>query len=85
MTVLRTILILIIIYYVIRIFTRFIIPALFYNYMDDKMKDFSRNQKKQQYKASKNEGEVTIDYIPEKEHNNKQNKGEYVDYEEVKD
>lgn len=85
MTLLRTILILIIIYYVIRLFTRYILPALFYNYMDDKMKDFSRNQKKQQYKASKPEGEVTIDYMPGKNNKKSTGKGEYVDYEEVKE
>ena len=85
MALLRTILILIIIYYVIRLFSRYVIPALFYNYMDNKMNGFSRNQKKQQKKATKREGEVTIDYMPKNNRKEKPSKGEYVDYEEVKE
>ncbi|MBN1159146.1 MAG: DUF4834 family protein [Bacteroidales bacterium] len=85
MALLRTILILIIIYYVVQIFTRYIFPALFYNHMEDKVNEFSKNQKKQQKKAAKREGEITIDYIPEKHSGEKQGEGEYVDYEEVKE
>ncbi|MBN2481152.1 MAG: DUF4834 family protein [Bacteroidales bacterium] len=85
MALLRTILILIIIYYVVQIFTRYILPALFTSYMDDKMNEFSTKQKKQQKKTAKREGEITIDYIPEKSSKNKPGKGEYVDYEEVKE
>ena len=44
---LRTILIIIIITYIIRLFTRYILPALFFNYMDDKVKEFAKQQKKE--------------------------------------
>jgi len=85
---LRTLLIIFIIYYIGRLFTRYILPALFYNYMDDKMSEFARKQKKQrqheQQQAKKKEGEVTIDYAPNGTGKNKPSKGEYVDYEEVK-
>ena len=85
MSLLRTILILIIIYYVIQLFTRYIIPSLFRGYMDDKMSEFARKQQKQQKKATRHEGQVTIDYTQDKNQKQKPGKGEYVDYEEIKD
>jgi hypothetical protein len=89
MGLLRTILILIIIFYVVRLFTRHILPSLFYNYMDEKMEELSRKQQKQrqrqQEQAKKREGEVTIDYKPGDQSKNKPAKGDYVDYVEVKD
>jgi len=89
MGLLRTILIFFIIFYVIRLFTRYILPALFYNYMDDKMDEFSRKQRKQKQRqkeeSKKREGEVTIDYTPGNNPKNKPDKGDYVDYVEMKD
>ena len=89
MGLLRTLLIIFIIYYLGRLFTRYILPTLFYNYMDDKMKGFSEQQQKQrrreQQQARKREGEVHIDYTPQGEGKSKPSKGEYVDYEEVRD
>jgi hypothetical protein len=85
MGLLRTILILFIIFYVIRLFTRYILPALFVNYVDHKMGDFTRQQQNQQQRARKREGEVTIDYSPDNPSKNKPAKGDYVDYVEVKD
>lgn len=86
---LRTILIIIIIYYVIRLFTRYILPGLFVNYMDKKMNDFSKQQVKEQQRqrqqARQREGEVTIDYKPGDTAGNKSSKGDYVDYVEVKE
>jgi hypothetical protein len=82
---LRTILIFFIIFYVIRLFTRYILPALFINYMDDKMKNFAKKQQRHQERARKREGEVTIDYNPGGQSKNKPVKGDYVDYVEVKD
>lgn len=89
MSLLRTLLIIFIIYYLGRLFTRYVLPALFYNYMDDKVKEFSERQQKQRrrehQKARKREGEVNIDYTPQGEGKGKPSKGEYVDYEEVRD
>lgn len=84
MALLRTILILFIIFYCVRLFTRYILPALFTNYMDSKMEEFSRIQKKKREQARKREGEVTIDYAP-KNPKNKPSRGEYTDYVEVKE
>ncbi len=89
MALLRTILILFIIFYVIRLFTRYILPALFYNYMDDKMKELSRQQQKkrqrEQQEARKREGQVTVEYPRGAFSKGKPDKGEYTDYVEVKD
>lgn len=89
MGLLRTILILFIIFYTVRLFTRYILPALFYNYMDNKMEEFTRQQQKQQQRqreqARRREGEVTVDYKPGDRSKNKPAKGDYVDYVEVKD
>ncbi len=86
---LRTILIIIIVYYVIRLFTRYILPGLFVGYMDKKMNEFSKQQMKQQQRqnqqAQQREGEVTIDYKPGDSPKNKPSKGDYVDYVEVKE
>ena len=85
----RTLLIIFIVFYVIRLFTRYILPALFYNYMDDKVKEFEKKQRreKQRYQeqARKREGEVTIDYSREGKNKTKPAKGDYVDYVEIKD
>ena len=85
MSLLRTILILIIIYYVIQIFSRYILPVLFNNYMDKKVNEFSRQRQREQKKAARREGEVTVDYTPDKNRKHNKSKGEYIDYEEVKD
>lgn len=85
MAFLRTLLIIIIIFYVVRLFTRYILPALFSNYMDSKMKEFSKRQQRYNEETRKREGEVTIDYQPGNKGKGKTDKGEYVDYVEVKD
>ena len=84
MALLRTIVIFFIIFYVIRLFTRYILPSLFANYMNDKMNEFAKKQKRYQEQARKHEGEVTIDYAPNQK-KGKPTKGDYVDYVEVKE
>lgn len=87
MGLLRTILILFIIFYVIRLVTRYILPALFYNYMEDKVEALRKQQRKQarreEQEARKREGQVKIDYLPGSK--NKPTRGDYTDYVEVKD
>jgi hypothetical protein len=84
MALFRTILILFIIFYVFRIFTRYILPGMFVSYMDDKMHEFTKNQKREADNAHRREGEVTINYKPGSS-KDKPAKGEYVDYVEVKE
>lgn len=85
MAFLKTLAIIFIVYYVIRLFTRYILPGLFVNYMDNKMNEFKKQQKRQQQNMRKREGEVTVDYDPANNDKNKPARGEYVDYVEVKE
>ncbi len=74
MALLRTILIIIIVTYIIRLFTRYILPAMFFNFMDDKAREFAKQHKKEYQKAQqakKREGEVSIDYSPQSNNKNK--------------
>lgn len=82
--VLRVILIILLIYYGIKILTRLFAPLLM-KYVAKKAAErfggqFGQHQPPKQEKN--NEGEVTIDKAPERMSSNK-NVGEYVDYEEI--
>lgn len=83
MAFLRTIVIIFIIFYVLRLFARYILPSLFVNYVNRKMGGFSGQQ--QRSKVYKKEGEVTIDYSPQKKQQKRNDAGEYIDYVEVKE
>ncbi|MFW5773811.1 MAG: DUF4834 family protein [Tangfeifania sp.] len=78
----RTIIFIAVIYFVARLFMRYILPLI----LDKKIKDMQqkmRDQQKQQHRTSKNEGDVTIEYENNRNKNRGQNYGEYVDFEEV--
>ena len=78
----RTLLVIAIIYLGIRIITRYILPML----VDKGMKNMQQkmhNQHNQNQRSSRREGEVTIEKNRNQSSNNSQNKGEYVDFEEV--
>ena len=79
---LRTVIIIAIIYFGIRLFTRYILPVI----LDKKIKDMHekmQDQQKQQRRTNRNEGDVTIEYDDSRNKNRTQNNGEYVDFEEV--
>jgi len=79
---LRTLLVIVIIYFAIRIFTRYILPLL----VDKGVKNMQQkmnNQYRQQQKNQRKEGEVTVEYKNSNARNGKENKGEYIDFEEV--
>jgi hypothetical protein len=86
MGLLRTILIILLVYYGIKVLSRIFAPFLM-KYASKKMEkkfgeqfgNFQNNQKKE---APKKEGEIIIDKIPETKSSNK-DVGEYVDYEEI--
>ena len=81
---LKTIVIIFIIFYVLRLFTRYILPSLFTNYVNRKMNEFSGAQQPKGAKSHKREGEVSIDYSPGKQQPKKGNdEGEYIDFVEV--
>ncbi|MFC2117980.1 hypothetical protein ACFLTI_00120 [Bacteroidota bacterium] len=83
MGLLRTLAILIIIYYVGKFFARYIFPIFLRNYIKKMAPraDINNNFKEEK---SKKKGEVTVEYKPES--NNKtinKESGDYVDFEEV--
>jgi hypothetical protein len=81
----RIILILILFYYGVRIITRYLLPLLLGNYVNRKMNDFQgQSGRQEKTKSRKREGEVTVDYAPQEE-KKQNNRGDYVEYEEIKD
>ena len=83
--ILRTLLIILLVYYGVKILKRIFAPLLLKYVAKKATERFGGNynefQKKQESKT-KREGEVTIDKIPNIKTSNK-NVGEYVDYEEI--
>lgn len=77
----RTVLVLLIIFYAARLITRFVVPLLFQKTMRD-MQNRMQQQMREQQRQGKREGEVTIERNSNQ--NNRQSQsGEYVDFEEV--
>jgi hypothetical protein len=86
MGLLRTILIIALVYYGIKILSRIFAPFLL-KYAAKKAEQcfgdqFGQFQKGQKQDSQKKEGEITIDKIPNTKTSNK-DVGEYVDYEDV--
>ena len=86
MGLLKTILIIALVYYGIKILSRIFAPFLLKyaakkaeQRFGDQFGQFSKGQKQE---PQKKEGEITIDKIPNTKSSNK-NVGEYVDYEDV--
>ena len=78
MGLVRFALILLIIFFLIRIFTRYILRSYFNNLQ--KNYDNQKNQYQQ-----KKEGEVTVEDLPKKGKIIDKNEGDYIDYEDVKE
>ena len=79
---LRTLFIIILIYYGIRLFSRYILPMLVdkgLKNMQQKMQD----QQRQSQRSTRPPGDVTVEYNNRTGKNSSQNKGDYVDFEEV--
>jgi hypothetical protein len=79
---LRTLFIIILIYYGIRFVTRYILPMLVdkgLKNMQQKMQD----QQRQSQRSTRAPGDVTIEYNNRTGKNSSQSKGDYVDFEEV--
>lgn len=80
---LRTIFVIAVIYLVVRVFTRYILPMLVEKGVKN-MQQKMYEQQRQHQQSNKHEGEVTIEYKnDEKKKNHNQNGGDYVDFEEV--
>ncbi len=79
---LRTLIIIAIIYYGIRLFTRYILPMLVdkgIKNMQQKMQDQQRHRQQ----TTRRDGDVTIESNKNNSKNSGQKQGEYVDFEEV--
>lgn len=80
----RTILIILLVYYGVKILVRFFTPYLI-KYMSSKVKERFGGQFQQQARREQpqNEGETVIDKVPRSNKNSNEKVGEYVDFEEI--
>ena len=78
MALVRFLLVLLVIYFVVKMFTRYVLRSFFKN-----MKQNFENQ--QNPSDSKKEGDVTINAKPNKGKKIDSTDGDYVDYEEIKE
>ena len=80
----RTILIILLVYYGIKILARLFAPYLI-RYMSKKMQDrFGGSFQNESYQEPKRkEGETVIDKMPKTEPTSNKKVGEYIDYEEI--
>jgi hypothetical protein len=79
----RTIIIIVAIYFAIKLFTRFVLPLILENKIRQMQKNMNDRSSRQNNRG-KREGEVTIDYGSQNNNSAHQhNEGEYVDFEEV--
>ena len=82
---LRTILIILLVYYGAKILMRLFAPY-FVHYMSKKMQERFGGQFQQQQRPDSNrakEGETVIDKMPEQHQSSNKKVGEYIDYEEI--
>lgn len=85
MNVLRTIIIIVLIYYVFKFLAKLFAPYLMKK-MVNKMQEKAQNQfnnRQQQQTSNVREGETVIDKKPLRTNQSNNSVGEYVDYEEV--
>jgi hypothetical protein len=78
----KTLFIIVVIYYAIKLFSRYILPSL----VDKGIKNMQQkmyDQQRQQQRSTRREGEVIIENNKKDTKNDTRNKGEYVDFEEV--
>ncbi|MBR9914957.1 MAG: DUF4834 family protein [Algicola sp.] len=80
----RTILIILLVYYGIKILSRLFAPYLM-RYMSKKMQEKFEGQFRQQQdpKPKYKEGETVIDKMPNTDSSSNKKVGEYIDYEEI--
>ena len=85
MGLIRTLLIIAIIYFALRFIVRYLLPFLLTSYVNKKFNEMGQKSQGFDYHNNKHEGDVTIDFSPKNKRKNKKNKGDYVNYEEIKD
>lgn len=78
----RTLFIIAVIYFAIRIFSRYILPLL----IDKSVKNIQQKmyeQQKQHQRPNRREGEVIIEKNRKEDKRNNSDEGEYIDFEEI--
>lgn len=82
---LRIIIIFFIVYYIFKLFTRYILPALLGNFIKSRMSEMNKHNNQKNESSKRKEGETVIDSASQqnKKHYPK-NTGEYIDFEEIK-
>ena len=88
MGLLRTLAIIVIVYYAIKFIGRYILPLFVRKVVDNvekKMRDQQQQHQNQQEKSSGKVGETVIAKKPSDYKEGNKDVGDYVDYEEVKD
>ncbi|MBK5208099.1 MAG: DUF4834 family protein [Flavobacteriaceae bacterium] len=88
MGLLRTLAIIVIVYYVIKFIGRYILPLFVRKIVDNvekKMRDQQQQNQNQQEKSAGKVGETVIAKKPSDYKEGNKDVGDYVDYEEVKD
>jgi len=85
MGLLRIILIILVVYYVFKFILRLLAPIMAKKMMEKASKNFEDQFNNPYYKKQPEtkEGETYIEKKPREKQNNINNKGEYVDYEEI--
>lgn len=82
--VIRTILIILLIYYGLKILFRWFGPSILKYFMQKMGKRFEQQfNQYQQPRNRKDEGEVSIEKKPKNKRKSNKNVGEYIDYEEI--
>ena len=79
----RTLIIIAIIYFALRFIFRIVLPLVLGNYLKKKVSQAQNNYHRQEY--SRREGEVTINSSSTNDKKYRNNEGEYVDFEEIKE
>ncbi|MBN2173365.1 MAG: hypothetical protein JW731_04495 [Bacteroidales bacterium] len=79
MQLLRTILIIVLVYYLVKLIARYVLPLIVRYFIRKAQNDIQAREGKR-----KKQGEMNIEYSPDKKQATDK-LGEYVDYEEVKD
>mgnify|MGYP006195097373 CR=1 FL=1 len=88
MGLLRTLAIIVIVYYVIKFIGRYILPLFVGKIIDNvekKMRDQQQQFNNQEQKSTEKVGETVIAKKPSDYREGNKDVGEYVDYEEIKD
>ncbi len=85
MNFLRTILIIILIYYAFKIIARFILPLFLKKMMHNVEKKFTEQQQNTTHQTHVKEGETVIDKTPNAHAKSNKDVGEYVDYEDIEE